>query len=152
MRRVGVCSWRESLKLVGQLARNHRAAVGQLDGSKQVAAVVGARAGSHPGPSHAPGHHASARTLSAHSWFPSRAGNVRSDGDAHRRQGEKNVDARAGAGVSRAGASPLMIETVLRANGFPEAAEWIDQPHIHKELKSIADRARKQAIGAEPAD
>ena len=24
---------------------------------------------------------------------------------------------------------PLMIEAVLRANGFPEAAEWIDQPH-----------------------
>src|SRR6187200_3083728 len=44
MRRVRVCSWRESLKLVGQLARNHRAAVGQLDGSKQVAALVGARA------------------------------------------------------------------------------------------------------------
>jgi len=41
---------------------------------------------------------------------------------------------------------------VLAANGFPEAAEWIDQPHIHKELKSIADRARKQAIGAERAD
>ena len=50
------------------------------------------------------------------------------------------------------GHQPLMIEAVLAANGFPEAAEWIDQPHIHKELKSIADRARKRAIGAEPAD
>jgi hypothetical protein len=45
-----------------------------------------------------------------------------------------------------------MIEAVLAANGFPEAAEWIDRPHIHKELKSIADRARKQAIGAARAD
>jgi hypothetical protein len=25
---------------------------------------------------------------------------------------------------------PMMIEAVLAANGFPEAAEWIDQPHI----------------------
>jgi hypothetical protein len=32
------------------------------------------------------------------------------------------------------GHQPLMIIAVLRANGFPEAAEWIDQPHIHKEL------------------
>jgi len=40
-----------------------------------------------------------------------------------------------------------MIEAVLRANGFPEAAEWIDQPNIHKELKDIADAARKQAVG-----
>jgi len=23
-----------------------------------------------------------------------------------------------------------MIEAMLAANGFPEAAEWIDQPHI----------------------
>ena len=36
----------------------------------------------------------------------------------------------------------LMIEAVLKANGFPEAAEWIDQPHIHNELKDIAERAR----------
>jgi len=35
----------------------------------------------------------------------------------------------------------------LGANGFPEAAERIDQPHIHKELKDIADAARKQAVG-----
>ena len=25
---------------------------------------------------------------------------------------------------------PMMIEAVLAADGFPEAAEWIDQPHI----------------------
>ena len=43
------------------------------------------------------------------------------------------------------GHQPLMIEAMLRANGFPEAAEWIDQPHIRKELKNIADAARKQA-------
>ena len=38
---------------------------------------------------------------------------------------------------------PLMIETMLRTNGFPEAAEWIDPPNIRKELKDIADRARR---------
>jgi hypothetical protein len=38
---------------------------------------------------------------------------------------------------------PLMIETMLRANGFPEAAEWIDQPNIRNELKDIADKARR---------
>ena len=42
---------------------------------------------------------------------------------------------------------PMMVEVVLRANGFPEAAEWIDQPHIYKELKDIAERARKEAVG-----
>jgi hypothetical protein len=41
----------------------------------------------------------------------------------------------------------MMVEAVLRANGFPEAAEWIDQPHIYKELKDIAERARKGAVG-----
>jgi hypothetical protein len=40
-----------------------------------------------------------------------------------------------------------MIEAVLKANGFPEAAEWIDQTHIHNELKNIADRVRKEAVG-----
>jgi hypothetical protein len=45
------------------------------------------------------------------------------------------------------GHQPLMIEAVLRANGFPEATEWIDQPHIYKELKRIANAARKQAAG-----
>jgi hypothetical protein len=42
--------------------------------------------------------------------------------------------------------------SVLRANGFPEAAEWIDQPHIHKELKDIAERARKKAVGLSTED
>jgi hypothetical protein len=41
----------------------------------------------------------------------------------------------------------MMIEAVLAANGFAEAAEWIDQPHVFRELKDIADRARKQAVG-----
>jgi hypothetical protein len=45
-----------------------------------------------------------------------------------------------------------MIEAVLRANGFPEAAEWIDHPHIHNELKNIADRARKEAVGLSTED
>ena len=39
-----------------------------------------------------------------------------------------------------------MIEAMLKANGFPEASEWIYQPHIHHELKDIADTARKQAV------
>jgi hypothetical protein len=47
---------------------------------------------------------------------------------------------------------PLMIESVLMANGFPEAAEWIHQPHIHKELKDIAERARKKAVGLSTED
>lgn len=38
---------------------------------------------------------------------------------------------------------PVMIEAVLGANGFSEAAEWIEQPHIHNELKEIADSARR---------
>jgi hypothetical protein len=31
-----------------------------------------------------------------------------------------------------------VIEAVLAADGFAEAAEWIDQPHIRRELKDIA--------------
>ena len=42
---------------------------------------------------------------------------------------------------------PMMIEAVLAANGFSDAAEWIDQPHVFRELKDIADRARRQAVG-----
>jgi hypothetical protein len=40
----------------------------------------------------------------------------------------------------------MMIESVLAANGFAEAAEWIDQPHICGELRDTADRARQQAV------
>jgi hypothetical protein len=47
---------------------------------------------------------------------------------------------------------PLMIETMLRANGFYEAAEWMDQPHIYKELKDIAEIARKKAVGLSTED
>src|SRR3954454_14184782 len=42
---------------------------------------------------------------------------------------------------------PPVIEAVLTATGFAEAAEWIDQPHVFRELKDIADRARKKAVG-----
>ena len=28
-----------------------------------------------------------------------------------------------------------MIEAVLKANDFPEATEWIYQPHVHKEIE-----------------
>jgi hypothetical protein len=47
---------------------------------------------------------------------------------------------------------PLMIGTVLRGNGFSEAAEWIDQRHIRKEWKDIADGARKEAVGLSTED
>ena len=47
---------------------------------------------------------------------------------------------------------PLMIENMLRANGFPEAAEWIDQPHIYKELKDIAETVRNEAVGLSTED
>jgi hypothetical protein len=33
-----------------------------------------------------------------------------------------------------------MIEAMLTASGHPEAAEFIDQPHIRNELRDIADR------------
>ena len=36
-----------------------------------------------------------------------------------------------------------MIEAMLAANGYPEAAEFIDQPHISNELREIAERARR---------
>ena len=37
-----------------------------------------------------------------------------------------------------------IIEAVLVANGYPEAAEFIDQPHIHNELRDIALRAGRR--------
>jgi len=42
-----------------------------------------------------------------------------------------------------------MIETVLAANGFPEAAEFIEQHHIKKELVGLADQARRSALEGE---
>lgn len=50
--------------------------------------------------------------------------------------------------LARRGHYPMMIEAVLTANGFPEAAEWIDQHHVFRELKELADRAWKE--GKEP--
>ena len=41
------------------------------------------------------------------------------------------------------GHRPQMIEAVLAANGFPEAPEFINQPHIRRELKESAERARR---------
>jgi hypothetical protein len=43
--------------------------------------------------------------------------------------------------LARHGHRPQMIESVLVANGFREAPEFIDQPHIWRELRDIADRA-----------
>jgi hypothetical protein len=37
-----------------------------------------------------------------------------------------------------------MIEAVLAANGYPEAADWLDQPHIIREFQDINDRARRR--------
>jgi hypothetical protein len=42
------------------------------------------------------------------------------------------------------GHRPQMIEAILDANGFNEAAEFIDQPHILRELRDIANRARRE--------
>ena len=42
------------------------------------------------------------------------------------------------------GHRPQMIEAVLQANGFHEAADFIEQPHITRELREIADRARRR--------
>jgi hypothetical protein len=47
------------------------------------------------------------------------------------------------------GHRPQMIETVLAANGFPEAAEFIEQHHIKKELVGLADQARRSALEGE---
>jgi hypothetical protein len=37
-----------------------------------------------------------------------------------------------------------MIEAVLAANGYPEAADFIDQPHIRNELRDIALTGRRE--------
>ncbi len=42
------------------------------------------------------------------------------------------------------GHRPQMIEAVLAANGYPEAAEYIDLPHIRQELRDIALRAGRR--------
>jgi hypothetical protein len=42
------------------------------------------------------------------------------------------------------GHRPQMIEAMLVANGFQEAQEFIHQPHIMRELRDIADRARRR--------
>ena len=42
----------------------------------------------------------------------------------------------------------------VKANTAFLNTQWIYQPHVHKELKDIADTARKQAVrlSTEPAD
>ena len=37
-----------------------------------------------------------------------------------------------------------MIEALLIANGFPEAAEFIDQPHMIRQLTDLAHKARQR--------
>jgi len=43
-----------------------------------------------------------------------------------------------------------MIEAVLMANGFPEAADWIDS-HLQG-IEELADNARKEAVGLSTED
>jgi hypothetical protein len=43
------------------------------------------------------------------------------------------------------GHRPQMIEAVLMANGFREAPEYIEQPHIRRELITLAEEARRPA-------
>ena len=40
--------------------------------------------------------------------------------------------------------TPQMIEAILHAKGFYEAGEFMEQPHIVRELRDIADRARRR--------
>ena len=49
---------------------------------------------------------------------------------------------------SAKGIVPQMIEAILAANGFPEAAEFIEQHHIKKGLVELADQARKSKLEA----
>jgi hypothetical protein len=41
-----------------------------------------------------------------------------------------------------------MIEALLKANGFPEADVFLNQPPIHRELVDIADRVRRSEQAA----
>src|SRR3954469_18216449 len=90
-------------------------------------------------------HHCSARTRSTHSslW----AGFPEPQSVPMRRDERLASMLERAREVAARGHYPMMIESVLAANGFAEAAEWIDQPHIRRELKDIADRARKEAVG-----
>jgi hypothetical protein len=45
--------------------------------------------------------------------------------------------------LARHGHRLPMIQAMLKANGFPEADVFLDQPHIHNELVDIADRVRR---------
>jgi hypothetical protein len=45
------------------------------------------------------------------------------------------------------GIKQQVCDAMLKANGFPEAADWIYQTRVRKELKNIADPVRKQAVG-----
>jgi hypothetical protein len=45
-----------------------------------------------------------------------------------------------------------MIEALLKANGFHEADVFLNQPHIHKELVEVADRARRGVQAAKETE
>jgi hypothetical protein len=51
--------------------------------------------------------------------------------------------------LARHGHRPQMIEAILMANGFREAPEFIDQPHIRTELQHIAEQARRETFERE---
>jgi hypothetical protein len=59
---------------------------------------------------------------------------------------QHRIDEMMKVGCERAGHGhrPQMIEAMLVENGFPEAPEFIDQPHIWRELKEIAGRASRR--------
>jgi hypothetical protein len=47
------------------------------------------------------------------------------------------------------GHRPRMIEGMLRANGFPEAPDFIDQPHIRGQLEHIGEEPRREKFERE---
>jgi hypothetical protein len=47
--------------------------------------------------------------------------------------------------LARRGHRPEMIEALLVANGFPELSDLMNQLNFRRELKAIADQARRSA-------
>ncbi|MBV9393510.1 MAG: hypothetical protein JOZ84_03775 [Methylobacteriaceae bacterium] len=60
------------------------------------------------------------------------------------RRDERIADLKMARELAGRGHRPQRIEALLSANGYPEAAEFIDQPHIHHELRDIALRAGRR--------
>jgi hypothetical protein len=45
--------------------------------------------------------------------------------------------------LARNGHRLRMTEALLEANGFHEAYDFLNQPHVHNELVEVADRVRR---------